>query len=105
MTSPSLTAEDAHLREAVRQQLDRAAEVEDSVIDVTVNDGVVTLTGVIDSYAGKRAAERVAKRVRGVWAVANDLTVQVKGDWTDADVAADTTQAVKLRPVFLRVFR
>ena len=105
MNTPSLTAEDAHLRESVVQELDRASEVEHSVIDVTVNDGVVTLTGVIDSHAGKLAAERVAKRVRGVWAVANDLTVQVKVDRSDADMAADTTQAVKLRPVFQRVFR
>ena len=105
MKTLCLTAEDAHLRDAVLQQLNRTAEVKDSVIDVTVNDGVVTLTGVIDSDAGKLAAERAAKRVRGVWAVANDLTVQVKVNWTDEDVAADTTQAVKLRPVFLRVFR
>jgi len=105
MKTLCLTAEDAHLRDAVLQQLNRTAEVKDSVIDVTVNDGVVTLTGVIDSDAGKLAAERAAKRVRGVWAVANDLTVQVKVNWTDEDEAADTTQAVKLRPVFLRVFR
>ena len=105
MTTASLTAADAHLRDTVLEQLERAPEVDDSVIDVTVNDGVVTLTGVIDSHAGKRAAERVAKRVRGVWAVVNDLTVQVKANWTDADVAADTTQAAKLRPVFQRVFR
>jgi len=105
MKTPSLTAEDVHLWESIVQELDRASEVEHSVIDVTVNDGVVTLTGVIDSYAGKLAAERVAKGVRGMWAVSNDLTVQVKVDRTDADVAADTTQAVKLRPVFQRVFR
>ena len=105
MTTASLTTADAHLRDAVFQQLDRAPEVEDSAIDVTVNDGVVTLTGVIESHAGKRAAERVAKRVPGVWAVANDLAVHPKVDWTDADVATDTTQAVKLRPVFQRMFR
>jgi osmotically-inducible protein OsmY len=105
MTTASLTTADAHLRDAVLQQLERAPEVKDSVIDITVDDGVVTLMGVIDSHAGKRAAERVAKRVPGVWAVVNDLTVHAKVDWTDADVAADTTQAVKLRPVFQRMFR
>ena len=104
MTTPSLTAEDEHLRDAVLHQL-RAADMKGSVIDVSVNDGVVTLTGVIDSDAGKLAAERTAKRIPGVWAVSNDLTVQVKVDRTDADRAADTTQAAKLRPVFQRVFR
>ena len=104
MTTPSLTAEDEHLRDAVLHQLDRAADVK-GAIAVSVNDGVVTLTGAIDSDAGKLAAERTAKRVPGVWAVSNDLTVQVKVDRNDADRAADTTQAVKLRPVFQRVFR
>ena len=56
MTTPSLTAEDAHLRDAVLQRLDRAPGVEDSAIDVTVNDGVVTLTGVIDSHSAKTGA-------------------------------------------------
>ena len=104
MTTASMTAEDARLRDAVLQQLERLPGVDD-VIDVAVNEGVVTLTGVIDSYAGKLAAERVAKRIPGVWAVANDLTVRAKVDWTDADMAADATQAVKLRPVFQRMFR
>ena len=36
MTTAGLTAEDEHLRDAVLQQLDRAAEVKDSVIDVSV---------------------------------------------------------------------
>jgi osmotically-inducible protein OsmY len=55
---------------------------------------VVTLTGFIDSYAGKLAAERAVKRVRGVRAVANDLEVTLRLDRTDADVAADVVHAL-----------
>jgi len=60
--------------------------------------GVVTLTGFIDSYAGKLAAERVVKRVRGVRAVANDITVRLKVDVTDTDIAAAAALALKIRP-------
>ena len=97
--------EDARVRDAVLRQLHRNAAVDHSAIDVTVNDGVVTLAGVVDSDAGRRAAERAAKRVRGVWAVVNDLTVREEVEWTDADVSPDASQALKLRPALQRMFR
>jgi osmotically-inducible protein OsmY len=59
---------------------------------------VVTLTGFIDSYAGKLAAERAVKHVRGVRAVANDIIVRLKVDRTDADIATDAARALNLRP-------
>jgi osmotically-inducible protein OsmY len=79
-------------------ELDWDSEVDDSAIGVTARDGVVTLTGFIDSYAGKLTAERVVKRVRGVRAVANDIVVRVKVDVTDTDIAAAVALALKLRP-------
>ena len=98
MTTASLTGTDVRLRDAVMRQLDWDPEVDDSAIGITAKDGVVMLTGFIDSYAGKLAAERVVKRVRGVRAVANDITVRLKVDRTDADIAADAARALKFRP-------
>jgi osmotically-inducible protein OsmY len=98
MTTASLTGTDVRLRDAVVRQLDWDPEVDASAIGVTAKDGVVTLTGFIDSYAGKLAAERVVKRVRGVRAVANDITVRLKMERTDADIAADAARALKLGP-------
>jgi osmotically-inducible protein OsmY len=97
MTTANLTGSDVRLRDAVIRQLDWDPEVDDSAIGVSAHDGVVTLTGFIDSYAGKLAAERVAKRVRGVHAVANDIVVRLKVGRTDADIAADAAQALRLR--------
>jgi osmotically-inducible protein OsmY len=57
----------------------------------------VTLTGYIDTYSGKLAAERVVKRVRGVRAVANDIEVGLKLERTDADIAADVVRALEMR--------
>jgi osmotically-inducible protein OsmY len=98
MTTAALTAVDVRLRDALIRELDWDREVDGSAIGVAAKDGVVTLTGFIDSYASKLAAEQVAKRVRGVRAVANDIIVRLKVDVTDSDIAAATAMALKLRP-------
>lgn len=98
MTTATITGTDVRLRDAVVRQLDWDPEVDDSAIGVTAKDGVVALTGFIDSYAGKLAAERVVKRVRGVRAVANDITVRLMVDRTDADIAGDAARALTLGP-------
>jgi osmotically-inducible protein OsmY len=98
MTTASLTGTDVRLRDAIIRQLDWDPDVDDSAVGVAAKDGIVTLTGFIDSYAGKLAAERAVKHVRGVRAVANDIVVRVKVDRTDADIAADTARALKLHP-------
>ena len=105
MTTASLTAADARLHTAVVRQLDRALELGDSAIDIAVDEGVVTLTGVVGSHAGKRAAEGIARRVPGVWAVVNDLTVRANVDWKDADATADATHDPKLRSILQKTFR
>jgi osmotically-inducible protein OsmY len=73
MALASLTPTDLRMRDAVLAQLAWDSQVDASAIGVTAQDGAVTMTGFIDSYAGKLAAERAAKRIRGVRAVANDV--------------------------------
>ena len=57
----------------------------------------MTLTGTVDSYIKKWAAENAAQRVRGVQAIANDIEVRLTGDdrRTDADIAAAAAQALE----------
>ena len=100
MSTATITATDVRLRNAVVRQLDWDPEVDASAIGVAARDGVVTLTGSIDSYAGKLAAERVVKRIRGVGAVANDIKIRLLVERTDADIARDTLQALKVVPAF-----
>ena len=97
MTTASLSDTDIRVRDAVMRQLEWDPEVDASAIGVAARDGAVTLTGYIDSYSGKIAAERAAKRVRGVRAVANDIQVRLKLPRVDADLAADVVQALQLR--------
>src|SRR5438034_5596920 len=83
MTTPTLTETDVRLRDAVMRELDWDPEVDASAIGVAARDGIVTLTGYVDNYAGKLAAERTARRVQDVRAVASDIEVRLKLQPTD----------------------
>lgn len=82
--------------EAVQADLRREFEWDPQItttdFGVSVRDGVVTLSGFVPNYMEKDAAERAAKRVRGVRAVANDLQVQPSYTRTDAEIARDVVQ-------------
>src|SRR5512138_3679294 len=97
MTTATLVSEDLRLRNAVMHQLEWDPEVDASEIGVAARNGAVTLTGFIGTYSGKLAAERCAKRVRGVRAVANDIAVRLKLPRTDAEIARDAAFALNLR--------
>ena len=75
--------------QAVLRELEYEPQVQSTEIGVSVKDGVVTLSGFVDSYTKKWAAERAAKRVAGVRAVANDLQVKLPtgGERPDPDIA------------------
>lgn len=96
MSTATLTDKDLHVRDSVMQQLAWDPAVDASGIGVTARSGAVTLTGSINSYAGKLAAERAAKRVYGVRAVANDLEVQLAAGRSDANIAADAAAMLRL---------
>lgn len=66
-------------------------------IGVAVKDGVVTLTGWVDSYTKRWAAAEAAHRVRGVLAVANDIEVRLSSaaERTDADIASAAVRALE----------
>ena len=97
MATATLVSEDLGVRNAVMRQLEWDPEVDASEIGVAARDGAVTVTGYIGSYGGKLAAERCAKRVRGVRAVANDIAVRLKLPRTDAELARDAAFALNLR--------
>jgi osmotically-inducible protein OsmY len=96
MSTATLTDKDLRLRDAVLQQLEWDPAVDASAIGVAARAGAVTLTGSIGTYAGKLAAERAAKRVHGVRAIANDLEVRLRIGRSDADIAADAATALRL---------
>jgi osmotically-inducible protein OsmY len=96
ITLPS-TELDRRIRDAVLEQLRWDPAVDATALVVTAHDGAVSLAGFINTYAGKLAAERAAKRVRGVRAVANDIAVHPTVERTDGEIAADAVRALELR--------
>jgi osmotically-inducible protein OsmY len=97
MTTGTLTDGDIHAREAVVQELEADPRFDASAIGVTAKDDTVTLSGFVDSYAAKLAAERAAKRVRHVRAVANELQVRLRLVRADDEIAHDAAKALELR--------
>jgi osmotically-inducible protein OsmY len=97
MTTASLTGPDLRVRDTVAQELLWDSEVDASEIGVSAGNGAVTLTGFVNSYAGKIAAERAAKRVRGVRAVANDVQVRLRLERTDPEIARDAARLLAVR--------
>jgi osmotically-inducible protein OsmY len=81
---------DTAIREAVIAELkwDPKVTAPDEIA-VAVKDGVVTLSGFVHSYWEKDAAEKAAKRVYGVRAIANDIEVKPSLTRTDPEIARD----------------
>lgn len=82
--------EDSELQQAVLAELKWEPSVTAAHIGVAANAGVVTLSGHVDTYAGKHAAETAARRVKGVKAVAEEIEVRLPFDVrrTDDEIAA-----------------
>jgi osmotically-inducible protein OsmY len=88
---------DLQLRQDVLDELEFEPSVNAAHIGVTANHGVVTLTGFVTSYAEKTAAERAARRVKGVRAIAEEIEVRLPSDTKRADdeIAARAVDILK----------
>lgn len=91
------------MRKDIDIQNDVVAELQwepglrDDDIAVGVRDGVVTLGGAASSYGDKMIAERVAARIRGVQAIANDIEVRIPSisTRTDPEIAHAVLDALR----------
>lgn len=71
---------DRELRQNVIDELDFEPSIDSTDIGVAAENGVITLSGHVPSYAQKMAAERAAWRVKGVKAIAEEIKVRIPGD-------------------------
>jgi len=88
---------DVELKRDVSAELAWDPEVRSTLIGVGVKDGVVTLTGHLQTFAEKHAAARAVRRVAGVKAIALELDVRLSADHkrSDTDIAAGAELALK----------
>ena len=70
--------DDASITAAVKDKLSKAASLKNAGIDAATKDGVVTLTGKVKTGGLKGAATNLAKSVKGVKKVDNQITVEAK---------------------------
>jgi osmotically-inducible protein OsmY len=87
----------SEIEKDVKDELAWIPDLDAKDIAVSVDNGVVTLTGFVKSYTEKYEAEAAAKRVAGVVAVANDLEVRMPAvdERPDPDIARDAVAALK----------
>lgn len=88
---------DSQLQHDVIAELEWEPSVDSSQIGVAAKSGVITLTGAVPRYVEKMEAERLAKSIAGVKAVANDIEVRLPGasERNDTDIATAALNALK----------
>ena len=93
----NLKSNDVRLKQAVLDELKWEPSVNEAHIGVTAKDGVITLMGHVESFSEKHAAEKAARRVNEVKAVAEEIDVRlpfgvVRGD---EEIAAAAIERLK----------
>jgi osmotically-inducible protein OsmY len=84
---------DSEIKQQVLREMKWDSRIAWSEIAASVLDGVVTLTGKVNSYSKKQAAQDAAHRIAGVLDVANDIEVRPEGGFTRTD--SDIARAVR----------
>ena len=75
----TMVMRDVDIQQDILAELAFDPEVEPTDVGIEVDDGVVTLTGTVETYSKRWAAERAASRVMGVRALANEVVVKPEG--------------------------
>ena len=88
---------DAEIKDDVLNELAWQPNVDETEIGVIVEDGVVTLSGVLNNYAKKIAAEKAVKSVEGVKALAGDIEIKYGDSFkkTDKEIAKAVVDALE----------
>jgi|694.fasta_scaffold18310_8 osmotically-inducible protein OsmY len=88
---------DAEIQKDVIDELKWEPFLNASEIGVAVKNGIVTLSGIVDSYSKKLSAEKATKRVSGVKAIAEDIQIGISPSYskTDAEIAEAVLNALK----------
>ncbi|WP_064713619.1 BON domain-containing protein [Rhizobium bangladeshense] len=81
--------DDITLRQNIIDELDFEPSIDAANIGISVEEGIVTLTGHVGSYSEKETAERVVKRIKGVRGIAQEIEVRIFGnhETSDDDIA------------------
>ncbi|MBD3315572.1 MAG: BON domain-containing protein [Chitinivibrionales bacterium] len=93
-----VTRSDEKIRADVLSALAVDPATESYDVMVTVDDGVVGLSGTVDSWAERNLAEKVAKGIRGVHAIDNTITVEYDEERPDLEIQKEIERKLALNP-------
>jgi len=87
---------DIEIQKDVIEQLKWEPFLNASQIGVAVKNGIVTLSGQVDTYSKKILAEKTVKKVSGVKAIAEDIQVGISPSYkkTDTEIAEAVVNAL-----------
>ena len=88
---------DVEIQKDVMSQLKWEPALNASSIGVAVNNGIVTLSGQVDTYYQKMAAEKAAKKISGVRGIAEDIQIGISPYYrkTDTEIAESVLNSLK----------
>lgn len=86
---------DNQIKQDILDELSFQPNIDETQIGVIVEDGVVTLTGIVNDFYKKVTSEKIAKRIKGVKAVAEDIEVKYGTAYkiTDKEIAKSIVHA------------
>jgi BON domain-containing protein len=90
---------ESHLRQAVMQHLQCLSATVLQDLGVIVSDGIVTLTGFVDTQAERLAAEYAVKGVNGVKGIADEIQVRQVSTLNDTEIARNAVHAIESQPL------
>ncbi len=96
MATAAMARSDQDIQISVQDELEWTPDVDAAGIGVAVEDGTVSLSGEVDTYAERVAATRAALRVRGVNTIVDNLVIHPDSTWnvTDTDIAKEIEHAL-----------
>jgi osmotically-inducible protein OsmY len=93
--SPAEDVSDGAIRNDIISALAYDPAADSYEIDVTVDDGVATLTGTVESWQEKRLAQKVAAGVSGVTGVDNEILVDYETERPDREIEPEIERALR----------
>jgi osmotically-inducible protein OsmY len=97
--SKNATISDGDIKQAIQAAFSMDPRVSGFSPGITVEGGIVRLSGSVGNLKAKNSAEQDAKNIVGVWRVDNFLKVRSKQQITDAEMKAQLTSALFKSPL------
>lgn len=91
----AIQRDDEEIRRDIKNALALDPAADTYEIDVEVSNGVVTLSGAVESWAERRLSETVAKGVKGVERIINTISIEYQEQRADAEIEADIKRTLK----------